>query len=69
MAKKKESKQVASTSKKSSAGNTSAEKVEVEFLKSPTGLLNLGYHPGETGLVSRDQADILIDAGIAKEVS
>lgn len=44
------------------------KKIKVEFLKSPTGLLNLAYNAGEQGAVTAAQADILIDAGIAKKV-
>lgn len=41
--------------------------VQVEFTKSPTGLFGLAYNPGEKASFTKDQAEILIDAGVAKK--
>ena len=41
--------------------------VEVEFTESPTGLFGLAYNPGEKARFSKDQAEILFDAGVAKK--
>jgi hypothetical protein len=41
--------------------------VKVEFIASPTGLFGLAYSAGETASFIKDQAEILIDAGVAKK--
>lgn len=46
----------------------SVKKVKVEFLRSPTGLLKMAYSAGDEAFVSKAQADVLIDAELAKEV-
>ena len=51
-------------SKKITASKTG---VKVEFIKSPTGLFNLGYNVGEQETFDKKQADILIDSGVAKK--
>ncbi len=45
-------------------GLNKGKKVKVEFAKSPTGLLNLGYAVGETAEVTESQRDFLIDLGL-----
>ena len=54
------------TSKKVSF-TTSEKGVEVEFTASPTGKFNLGYNVGEKATFEKKQADILIEAGVAKK--
>lgn len=41
--------------------------VKVEFTASPTGLFGLAYNPGEKASFTKEQAEILIDAGVAKK--
>ena len=40
------------------------KKVKVTFLKSPTGVLKLGYSAGDTASVTKEQYDILAEAGL-----
>lgn len=47
---------------------TGGKKTKVEFVESPTGALNLGYHIGETASFTKEQADLLYDLGLAKPV-
>ena len=42
--------------------------VELEFTESPTGQFGLAYNPGEKASFDKKQAEILIDAGVAKKV-
>ena len=42
--------------------------VKVQFLRSPTGLLKLGYSAGDIAELSKDQADLLELAKIAKKI-
>jgi len=44
------------------------EKLEIEFILSPTGKFKLGYNVGEKAAFPTLQADELIDAGYAKLV-
>lgn len=41
--------------------------VEVEFIASPTGKFGLAYNTGEKANFDKKQAEILIDAGVAKK--
>lgn len=43
-------------------------KIKLEFTASPTGLFNLAYNAGETATFDKKQADLLIEAGVAKKV-
>ena len=45
-----------------------AKKIKVEFINSPTGVLNLAYNEGESASFEAKQAKELIDKGFAKEV-
>jgi hypothetical protein len=42
-------------------------KSKIIFLKSPTGVFNLGYSEGDACTIDKKQAEILIDAGYAKK--
>ena len=42
--------------------------LKIEFIKSPTGLFKLGYSAGDKESFEKKQAEILIDAGVAKKV-
>lgn len=44
------------------------EVVEVEFLKSPTGICKLAYNAGDKAKIPGDQAKELIETGYAKKV-
>ena len=48
--------------KASNKGN----KVEVTFIASPTGILNLAYNVDDTAKFPKDQADMLFELGLAK---
>lgn len=43
-------------------------KTKIEFLKSPTGVFNLGYSAGDQCSIEAKQAEILIDSGYAKKI-
>ena len=54
---------------------STAKKTQIEFIKSPTGAFKLGYSAGDKvsvgkskGQLSKQQAELLIEAGYAKWV-
>lgn len=42
---------------------TAKKLISVKFIKSPTGTLKLAYNAGESGKVTKEQYDILAEAG------
>lgn len=64
----KEEKKTQAVPKKTAARKkNSSQKEKVEFLASPTGVLKLAYSAGEVGEVTKEQAQVLYDMGIAKK--
>lgn len=51
------------------SGIKGGKKVKVEFVDSPTGLLNLAYNVGEVAEFGKNQADFLVDLKLGKIVS